>query len=112
MPNTRVIVRRERAEKKHRRHGRRKFTLPVAAVAGFIPLASDVYYNTKAGGLAEGVKWIKFDLLGIDGNGHFNAGGLSRGLFPILGGFAIHGLANKFGINRALGRMGIPIIRI
>lgn len=102
-----------RSRASHRRRGgHRKFTLPVAAVAGFIPLASDVYYNFKASGANGAFTWLKYDLLGIDGNGRFNAAGLSRGLFPILGGFMIHGLASRFGINRAIGRMGIPFIRI
>lgn len=101
-----------RSDGRRRRGGRRKFTLPVAAVAGFVPLASDVYYNFRSGGAQGAMTWLKYDLLGIDGNGHFSASGLSRGLGPIIGGFIIHGLANRLGINRAIGRMGIPVIRI
>lgn len=108
---TRTVSRRMVVVSRPRRRGK-KFTLPIAAIAGFAPLASDVYYQFKAGGAAAAIQWLKYDLVGIDGNGHFNFAGIARGWGPILTGFIAHGIASKLGINRQLARMGIPVIRI
>jgi hypothetical protein len=42
----------------------------------------------------------------------FYTGDLVYGLWPVMGGAAIHMIANKMGINRALKNAGIPLIRI
>lgn len=35
-----------------------------------------------------------------------------RGLFPLILGFLVHGIANRTGINRMIRRAGVPLISI
>ena len=41
--------------------------------------------------------------------GQFNRNMLSYGLYPLLFGFAVHGLAGAFGLNRFVAKMRLPI---
>lgn len=111
MAKTRTIVRyRSRAKAHHKRAG---MTLPVAALAGFVPLASNGVRDFQQGGLdllGTGLVWR---LTGYNRlSGKFDASGLMTGLVPIILGVGAHKLASKFGINRALAQAGVPLLRI
>lgn len=92
-----------------------KFTLPVAAILGFAPLAYWAKTDFKSEGLnglrktAETI--IPFDISGTHGGG-FMAHKLQYGLYPIIGGLFVHKLAGMLGVNRMLSRAGIPFIRL
>lgn len=93
-----------------------KFTLPLAVVAGFVPITLKGVDLVKSGGFGN-LKYLTKRLIPWDsdangGKGAFSAKYLGEGLFPILGGIAFHMIANKIGINRLLSRAGIPFIRI
>jgi hypothetical protein len=109
---TKTIVRyRNRPKGKHsRRHG---MTLPVAVIAGFVPLASNGLRDYQQGGLdllGTGLTWR---LTGYNQmSQRFDFSGLSSGLLPILMGIGVHKLAGRLGINRALSSAGIPLLRV
>ena len=96
------------AKKGYRRHSG-GMKIPLAVVLGFAPLAVNVARNTNQIGF-EAIR----DLTGyqID-SGKFNFSLTRRGLVPILLGFGVHKVVGgMLGINRMLGRMRIPLIRI
>jgi hypothetical protein len=86
-------------------------TIPLAVVAGFVPVAVGVW-NRRASGTAV-ADYLQAGFTGITpGTGQFNLGNLRLGLMPVFAGFICHTIASKLGINRAIGRAGIPFIRI
>lgn len=105
-----AVVRRKRYFPR-RRHGKAKFTLPMAVVAGFVPVAVGVY-NRRGSPQAIG-DYLQQGFTGITpGTGQFNLANLRIGLLPVLAGFLVHLIASKIGINRVIGRAGIPVLRI
>jgi len=96
-----------------RRSKRGGFALPLAAIAGFAPLASYTIADMQGGGLPLVAKGLSWRLTGwnVDAN-KFDASGLWQGLFPILGGVLVHKIASKLGVNRALAGAGVPFVRI
>lgn len=110
MAKTRTVTRYRRPKRKH---SKRKFTLPLAVVAGFAPGATFAYTGLKAGGVTGGMNNLAYAYGGFDaGTGKFNMAGLYRGTIPAVGGFIIHMIASRLGVNRALASAGIPILRI
>lgn len=105
---------------KKRRRGRRKFTLPIAAVGG---LAMGMFINPVGGNqtpferLTKGdFKWAIHEAI-YNYTGYHGASGKwypmnARGAFAAVGGFAIHKIASMLGINRTLGQAKVPILRI
>lgn len=101
--------------RRKRSHRRKGFTLPVAAIAGFAPLA---------GGLIERASWpnagqeiakqMSRTLVGYDyTTGQFNWRWLSYGTFPIIAGLAVHKfVGGRLGVNRMLASAGVPLIRL
>ena len=101
------------AKTKTRRRRNGGIKIPVALVAGFIPYLGQISSAWSAGG------WRTFSkhapkIVGYDGyTGKWNPKAfVDCGGLAILGGFIIHKLASRFGINRAIANMGIPIVRI
>lgn len=102
------------ATKLKRRHGKRKMTIPLAIVGGFIPLAVDVGTQIQGGSWKQAFWVVEHNLTGINqwNGSKFDTQGFSHGLYPIAAGFGIHWLAQKLGINRMIAGSGIPLIRI
>ena len=103
------------AKKNNSRRGKngKKMTFPIAIYAGLTPgiyKAGWHLINNGPGGMAREVSRIYtgYDL----DTGRWDMGFLKYGTFPILIGAFIHALAQRFGINKAIGRAGIPWIRI
>ena len=108
---SRKAIARRRSYSRPRVHRKQKFTLPLAVVAGFVPLAVGVW-NRRSSATAIG-QYVQGALTGIDpATGSFNLALLRGGTLPIVGGFAVHKIASMLGINRAIARAGIPVIRI
>lgn len=90
-----------------------KFTLPLAVVAGFVPFATQVYGGYQATGVKGALNNIG-KLTGYDGNNkvrnmqNFRESGAPQ----IMIGFLVHLVAGKLGVNRMLGRLGVPYLRI
>ena len=96
--------------KKH--HSKKGFTLPLAVVAGFAPLAINTY-NVSGGGPARMGWMVTQAITGYDTDTRkFWMGNLNKGLIPIAIGVIVHKIAGKLGINRAIAGAGIPFIRV
>lgn len=111
------------AKTKKRSRGKNGFTVPIAIVAGLLPAASNIVkkgmdtrsFNAagqEASRILLGYNPATRYEWGYNENPGWYPHLLKYGLYPILFGFAGHWLAGKIGINRALGRAGIPFIRI
>lgn len=116
---TRTITRYRTRRVRVRGRSRAKFQLPLAVVGGFMPLAfqmyrgytsTDPYYGGIKGAVREGCQQFGVDPWVPGGN--LKLSQTVKGIAPILGGILLHKLAGRLGVNRALGRAGIPIIRI
>ena len=100
-----------RTKRTHRRAG---FTLPIAVVAGFVPLVTDIVNTVKSGGWQSVGDVIVGDFIGYHPTtGQWNFADVKDGLVPIGLGILVHKfVGGMLGVNRYLGRARIPIIRI
>lgn len=106
------IIRRYRPK---RRRGPRKFTLPMGPILGLGVGGYDIWKNglstgdlQRAGITATAI----YTGYNID-SGSFDLSYLKRGLVPLIGGLAVHKIVGgMFGVNRLLGRVGVPVIRL
>ena len=109
MANTKVRVKRHK----------KKFTIPLAIVAGFIPMALDIKHGIDDGnGVLQSASHTLTALFGIDTYAaakdrtpRWNVA-QAAGTPAIVMGFLAHFAAQKLGINRMLANAGIPIVRI
>lgn len=93
-----------------RRSGRKHMTLPLAVLAGFVPLGVGLWNRKSAP--ATIAPYVLGSLTGyVPGQG-WNMANMTEGGLPIAAGFVAHWIAGKMGINRALGRARVPFIRI
>lgn len=93
-----------------RKHFRKKMTIPLGVVAGFVPLGVGIWNRKSQPGQI--APYVLGSLTGyVPGQG-FSTQYMAEGAIPIAAGFITHYLASRLGINRALGRAGIPLIRI
>ena len=99
---------------KKRVHRRRQTTIPLAVVAGFVPLAKDVWSGYKASGLSGAQHYLVGGITGYDSNtGKLNLPwALSHFWGPVAIGVVAHKLAGRLGVNRALSRAGVPFLRV
>jgi len=98
---------------KRARHKAAGMTLPLAVVAGFIPLAMSGLAGFKEGGVEGLGHQLAMGTTGYDHREHkFRGGALVNGLGPILLGIMVHKFAGKMGINRAIAGAGVPFVRI
>lgn len=102
--------------------GKRNFTIPTALASGvalgFVIKPDPSWYSpyeaVKAGRLDIAIKNYATNMIGYraDTGAIFDTKIGMKGLWALLGGFLIHKLATKLGLNRALGRAGIPYLRV
>lgn len=109
----RRAVRRVYVRAKRHYRARGGVTVPLAVLAGFVPLGLNVYNGAKSGG----INGAGFELVRGTTGFNWQAGrmewpALMRGLGPILAGFLVHKVANRLGVNRALASARVPLIRI
>jgi hypothetical protein len=86
-----------------------KMTLPVAVVAGFIPPILGAW--SRRSNPTEVGTYLQAGFTGVS-NGQFSLSNLRMGLLPVAAGFAVHTIASKLGVNRAIGAARIPFIRV
>lgn len=93
-----------------------QITIPLAIVAGFIPAVNDVQRtHVQFGGYPKAIIHTTAGLFGWDTVQNKWAGLTQMkyaGTFPIILGFLVHWVAGKVGVNRMLGQMRIPFLRI
>lgn len=99
---------------KAKTHKGRKFTIPMAIVAGLIPgLANSFNHLTKGGGIDAVRVVASRDYLGFDPRDNsWKWDRMWGGTLPIVVGMVVHKAASVLGVNRALGRAGIPFFRL
>jgi len=97
-------------KKKRRKAGTR---IPVALLAGFIPLGATTVQASRVSPQFAGEHLLR-SLTGFDvANRKFDARNMWLGTFPILGGMLAHKfIGGGLGVNRALGSAGVPFLRI
>lgn len=89
------------------------FTIPVAVIAGLAPGAYRAYEGFSTDGIRGLAYRLSNDFTGFDPyQKKFNLFEMKYGLGPLLLGVAVHKVAGKLGINRALGRAGVPFLRV
>ena len=106
--------------KAKRRNGKKRLTIPLMVVAGFIPGVTEVYAHRAEGmeGVGAAASRIYLGYAGTNRFGYNDTIGfhpylLRYGTLPIVVGAALHWLlGTKLGINRAIARAGIPFIRV
>jgi len=101
--------------KSKRAHRKQGFTIPIAVVAGFAPLAIYGLNDYKTGGIASLGDGLARRLTGFGtpgSGGTWEPKHLASGLVPIVGGLFVHKLASRLGVNRALSQAGVPILRV
>lgn len=107
---SRTVIRYMPAKKKRRSNG---FTLPVALIAGFTPLSVQVLDGWSAGGFRGALKQGTLALTGFNtDDSKWYPDWMKAGFWPIVLGATIHWGAKKLGLNRALGRAGVPVLRV
>jgi len=111
---TKAIARRRRVYTvRGRSRSKAKARIPLAVLAGFVPLAVFGYEGFKVGGLENATRRVAQRLTGYDSTAHvFIWKELMAGWGPILTGLIVHKAAQKFGLNRAIARAGIPFVSI
>jgi hypothetical protein len=115
---TRAIARRSRTVYLRRAHRRAKsMTIPLGVIAGLAPTAMFALEGFQLPGTQGGIKEaghrLTMRMTGYEWKGGgFSGGELMKGWMPILLGVFAHKAANRLGINRALARSGVPLLRI
>lgn len=99
--------------RKSGKHHKKPFTISLAIVGGFVPLALFAYDGMVTKGPVNAASRIAMRLTGYDTTQEkFYWKELVKGWTPILAGIIGHKVANKLGINRMIAQAGIPILRI
>lgn len=118
---TRAIARRApRRVYLRRRSSKRSFTLPLAAIAGFVPVLNGTVQKSREHGFTGHDGGLSFATRSLTGYNYDEGVGpvgfywshLRSGAVPILAGLLVHKAASMLGINRALGRARVPFIRL
>jgi len=101
--------------KSKRRYRKPKTTIPVAVVVGGFPLIASVIRGWRNETFRGAGKEALFALTGvdIDNTPHFQPGFMVNGTIPLVAGVLIHKfIGGSMGVNRALGRAHVPLLRI
>lgn len=108
--NKRKTTRRSSKKKKGRKS--RKMTIPLGVIA---PLVNTLFWANGHATMEGKVNLLMSAYTGFDpGYGKFMPERLNNGLVPLLIGALVHKFVGgaPLNVNRALGRLGVPIIRI
>jgi len=83
----------------------------MAVVAGFVSPAKEIW--DRRSNLTLVGDYLSRSFTGWDPiTKSWNLANMRTGAFPVLGGFAVHMIANRLGLNRVLARNGVPFLRI
>lgn len=109
-------VRKMARRKKNR--GKRKFTIPLAVVAGVGAGFAQPIATAMKGDYPAALGQVVHNYTGFEGveqgNVKFNPEHLKKGLLPLIVGVLIHKFVGgpPLNVNRSLAAAGVPIIRI
>lgn len=101
------------ARKKSKRRAHKKFTVPVAVLAGFLPGATATISDFQQYGMQGAGVMISRRYIGYDPQtNRFIPNMMWGGTFPLILGLIVHKAASMLGVNRALANAGIPVVRV
>lgn len=106
------------AKTKKGRFHRSGFKIPLAIVSGFVPAVAEVFREAKASGWERALKSQvpkSFMMYNPDpgANPRFGLAYANQGVGPILLGLIVHKvIGGMLGVNRALGNLRVPLIRL
>lgn len=106
-----VVKYRNRPTKKRRRKAGTTISMSMAAgiIAGLYTPGSYLLQ----GDARNSMRFLSRNYTGYDPmEGRFYVNDIKKGLVPLAVGAVVHKIAGKVGINRALGRAGLPFIRV
>lgn len=99
---------------KKKKRGPRKFTIPLAPIAGIIaaPAVREMAEKAMLGHI-DGVMVAAGKFVGIK-DGKFDIGELGNNIIPIIVGCAVHKFVGgpPLNLNRMLAAANVPVIRI
>ncbi len=99
------------AKKKSRRSG--GMTIPLTIIAGFAPVVGGTISRLRTSGIEGASNFLLAGMTGFDkASNSWSLGNLGLGLGPILLGGLAHKIAGRMGINQALGRAKVPLLRV
>jgi hypothetical protein len=107
----------KRTMAKKKRRSSRKFTLPLAPVAGLAAGLITPIQQAISGNYDNAFRSLVANYTGVENAGTSNAKFapkyLVRGLLPLVAGLVVHKVVGgMLGINRILGRAKVPVLRI
>lgn len=97
-----------------KRHKAAGMTLPLAVIGGLVPMGVDVLGAYRVGGVQTALEHVSLCTTGYDpSDGKMKLDFAFKKLYgPLLAGFLVHKVAGKLGVNRALAKAGVPILRV
>lgn len=98
-----------------RRRSRTKLSIPMAVVAGLAVPLVEVVSHIKYGPTGEnGYMDVAQRIFTGSSPAYpgFNQFWFKWSYYPMIAGFAAHWIASRVGLNRAIARAGLPLIRI
>ncbi len=99
----------QRARSRRRSSG---MTVPIAVLAGFMPLVNQAIIGYQEGGITRVSDRVVASLTGYDpATQKWNAAHMVHGALPITIGIVAHKIAGRLGVNRALSQAGVPFLR-
>lgn len=106
-------VTRYRSRPAKRRRSRKSSTVSMSLLAGIVAGMYAPATYLAHGDLKNTMRFVSRNYTGYDPmEGNWHIYDIRKGLVPLMIGAAVHKVAGKVGINRAIGRSGIPFIRI
>lgn len=102
------------ARRRKKKRGKRKFTIPVAPVAGLAVGMLKPAEEALKGNLNGVIAHLSMNYTGYDPNAkNFDVMRLKNGLVPLVMGLLVHKfIGGTLGLNRMLGQANVPVIRI
>lgn len=115
-PKTRATTKRRTTMARRKRRSRRRgFTLPMAPIAGMIPMVIRPIQALMEGNTDLALKTFAFDTIGYDiPNKKWDVARMLSNILPLIAGAAVHKYVGgaPLNVNRMLAQAGVPIIRI
>lgn len=102
------------AKARARRRSKAQLQIPVAVIAGMLPLIEGCIQGYRVGGINGFVERFSASMTGwMPNEKKFEPKQMMSGAVPMIAGVLAHKfIGQKLGVNRALSQAGVPFIRI
>lgn len=103
--------------KRKRKRRSRKMTIPIAPVAGLIPMVAPSLISLSEGKYEQAVNRLAYNTVGIanavTATPSFDAAKMVTNIAPLVAGLLVHKfVGGNLGVNRMLSNANVPFIRI